>query len=68
MYLTSYVFKNIIKLNWTVLLHEDFEQELYNHDEAFQDEFLAHANLLQEFGPNLGRPTVDTLKGSAYPY
>ena len=66
MYLTSYVFKNIIKLNWTVLLHEDFEQELYNHDEALQDEFLAHANLLQEFRPNLGRPTVDTMKGSAY--
>jgi hypothetical protein len=66
MYLTSYVFKGIIKLNWTVLLHEDFEQELYNHDEALQDEFLAHANLLQEFRPNLGRPTVDTMKGSAY--
>ena len=67
MYLTSYVLKNIINLNWTVLLHDDFEQELCNLDEALQDELLAHANLLQEFGPNLGRPTVDTLKGSSYP-
>ena len=67
MYLTSYVFKNIINLNWTVLLHDDFEQELCNLDEALQEELLAHANLLQEFGPNLGRPTVDTLKGSSYP-
>jgi len=26
---------------------------------------LAHAKLLAEFGPNLGRPTVDTLKGTS---
>ena len=32
--------------------------------EAVQDELLAHARLLAEFGPSLGRPTVDTLKGS----
>jgi hypothetical protein len=31
-----------------------------------QDELLAHARLLAEFGPNLGRPTVDTLKGSQH--
>lgn len=34
--------------------------------ESLQDELLAHALLLREFGPNLGRPTVDTLKGSKY--
>ena len=27
---------------------------------------MAHAKLLAEFGPNLGRPTVDTLKGSQH--
>ena len=27
---------------------------------------LAHAKLLEEFRPNLGRPTVDTLKGSKH--
>lgn len=27
---------------------------------------LAHAMLLREFGPQLGRPTVDTLKGSKH--
>ncbi|MGB7989204.1 MAG: type II toxin-antitoxin system RelE/ParE family toxin [Candidatus Methylophosphatis roskildensis] len=31
-----------------------------------QDELLAHALLLREFGPNLGRPTVDGLKGSKH--
>ena len=35
--------------------------------EALQDELLAHAVLLSEFGPQLGRPTVDTLKGSTHP-
>jgi hypothetical protein len=35
-------------------------------DEELQDELLAHAKLLSELGPNLGRPTVDTLKGSRH--
>lgn len=34
--------------------------------EGLQDEILAHALMLQQFGPNLGRPTVDTLKGSQF--
>ena len=33
---------------------------------ALQDELFAHAKLLQEFGPHLGRPIVDTLKGSKH--
>lgn len=33
---------------------------------ALQDELRAHARLLQEFGPHMGRPTVDTLKGSKH--
>lgn len=35
-------------------------------DGMLQDELLAHARLLQEFGPHLGRPTVDTLKDSKH--
>jgi len=31
-----------------------------------QDEILAHGKLLEQFGPQLGRPRVDTLKGSHY--
>jgi hypothetical protein len=67
MHLTSYVFKGIIKMNWTILFHNDFDQELSKQDQLLQNELLAHATLLREFGPNLGRPTVDTLKGSSYP-
>jgi hypothetical protein len=64
--LTTYVFKDIISfMTWTVLLHDDFADELTALDEKLQDELLAHAKLLAEFGPNLGRPTVDTLKGTS---
>jgi hypothetical protein len=52
---------------WTVLFHEAFDLEFRELKEGVQDELLAHAKLLQEFGPQLGRPTVDTLKGSKHP-
>ena len=65
--LTPYVFKDIIQfMNWTVLLHDDFADELTALDQKLQDELLAHAKLLAEFGPNLERPTVDTLKGTSH--
>ena len=51
---------------WRVLFHDAFLAEFQAMDEALQDELLAHARLLQEFGPHLGRPTVDTLKGSKH--
>jgi len=51
---------------WTVLFCEEFQSEFLALPEELQDELLAHALLLQEFGPGLGRPTVDTLKGSRY--
>ena len=49
---------------WTVLFHNAFVLEFETLAEDLQDELLAHAKLLAEFGPHLGRPTVDTLKGS----
>jgi hypothetical protein len=51
---------------WSVLFHDDFDTEFAALSEDLQDELLAHAKLLEEFGPNLGRPTVDTLKGSRH--
>jgi len=52
--------------NWEVLLHDAFTEELEQLDEDLQDELFAHAKLLANYGPHLGRPTVDTLKGSSY--
>jgi hypothetical protein len=43
-----------------------FEVEFDALNEAVQDELLAHAKLLEQFGPQLGRPRVDTLKGARH--
>lgn len=51
---------------WTILFHDAFEAEFREMAQSLQDELLAHAVLLREFGPGLGRPTVDTLKGSRH--
>ena len=53
-------------MTWTVLFHDAFDAEFEGLGDELQDELLAHAKLLAEFGPNLGRPTVDTLKGSQH--
>jgi hypothetical protein len=53
-------------VTWTVLFHDAFDAEFEALGDELQDELLAHAKLLAEFGPNLGRPTVDTLKGSQH--
>jgi hypothetical protein len=53
-------------MTWNILFHDDFHAEFQAMDSALQDELLAHARLLQEFGPHLGRPSVDTLKGSKH--
>jgi hypothetical protein len=52
---------------WEVSFDDAFEQEFDGLSQAVQDELLAHAKLLEHFGPTLGRPTVDTLKGSRHP-
>lgn len=52
---------------WNILFHDDFAIEFEALEESLQDELLAHALLLKDFGPGLGRPTVDTLKGSKHP-
>ncbi|MGE3819083.1 MAG: type II toxin-antitoxin system RelE/ParE family toxin [Isosphaeraceae bacterium] len=52
---------------WTVLFDEEFAAWFETVAEGLQDEILVRARLLQEFGPNLGRPHVDTLKGSKSP-
>jgi hypothetical protein len=52
--------------SWEVILHGEFEPEFDALPEGVQDELLAHAKLLQQFGPQLGRPWADTLKGSRH--
>lgn len=51
-------------MSWNVLFDEEFDPEFDALPAAVQDEILAHARLLEQFGPTLGRPRVDTLNGS----
>ena len=53
-------------MNWAVEIGDEFDPEFDSLDEAVKIEILALARLLQEFGPQLGRPRVDTLKGSRH--
>lgn len=54
------------RVAWQVTFHSDFDAEFDELSQAVQDELLAHAKLLEQFGPQLGRPRVDTLKGSQH--
>lgn len=51
---------------WVVRLHPDFVAELKAIPMAAQTELLAQACVLERFGPQAGRPRVDTLKGSRH--
>ena len=51
---------------WDVVFHDQFAHEFEQLKVGVQDELLAHAVLLRDYGPGLGRPTVDTLKGSKH--
>lgn len=52
---------------WVVEFHEEFFAEFGLWDEALQDAVFSTLGKLRIFGPSLGRPSVDTLKGSDYP-
>ncbi|MGD9509187.1 MAG: type II toxin-antitoxin system RelE/ParE family toxin [Geminicoccaceae bacterium] len=51
---------------WRVEFHDEFEGEFRALDLVVQDELLAVAKLLSDYGPRLGRPHADTLKGSMH--
>jgi hypothetical protein len=53
-------------MRWQVVLHDEFSVEFEAFAEVVQDEILAHGRLLEAFGPELGRPRCDTLKGSRH--
>lgn len=52
---------------WTVEIGDEFEPEFNGLHEDVRTEILALSRLLQQFGPQLGRPRVDTLNGSRHP-
>ena len=52
---------------WEVIFHDEFFEEFGSYTETVQDAVLGLLGKLRVFGPLLGRPDVDTLKGSDYP-
>ena len=48
-------------------MHDDFAPECRHLHKDVQDELLANIELLEQFGPQLGRPRADTLNGSRNP-
>jgi hypothetical protein len=53
-------------MKWTVLFHDEFEPEFEALQRDVQDELFAEAGFVEMFGPETGRPHVDTLKDSHY--
>ena len=57
---------HIIRVSWVVEIGNEFKPEFFALQEDVRAEVLALARFLQQFGPQLGRPRVDTLKGSRH--
>src|SRR6202166_4450596 len=53
-------------VSWRVEIGDEFKLEFFALHEEVRVEILALTRLLQQFGPQLGRPRVDTLKGSRH--
>jgi hypothetical protein len=53
-------------MDWEIILDEEFAAWLMSLEVDIRNAILAHVGLLAERGPNLGRPYVDTLKGSKF--
>lgn len=53
-------------MEWQILFHEAFADELVGYNVAVVEALRAHLVPLRQFGPQLGRPFVDTLKGSKH--
>ncbi|MDX3911006.1 MAG: type II toxin-antitoxin system RelE/ParE family toxin [Sphingobium sp.] len=53
-------------MTWEVRLHSAFEDEVLTLERDVRVALFAAAKLLSDFGPQLGRPHADTLKGSRH--
>ena len=53
-------------MRWAVEIGDEFEPEFDALPEDVQAEILALSLVLEQFGPHLGRPRVDTLNGSRH--
>jgi hypothetical protein len=57
---------HIMIVKWAVEMADEFEPEFDALHEDVRMEILALSLILEQFGPRLGRPRVDTLNGSRH--
>jgi hypothetical protein len=57
----------IAQQEWQVNLHDEFLPEFRGFSASVRLQIYSLIEMLKVFGPKLGRPHVDTLKGSDYP-
>ena len=55
-----------MQMQWDVIFHDDFIPEYRELSESVQNMLVALTTIVREKGPLLGRPQVDTLKGSRH--
>jgi len=53
-------------MTWEAIFHDAFEDEFRTFEPFVQDALIVMVRLVADFGPQLGRPHVDTLKGSKH--
>ncbi|ANH05800.1 MULTISPECIES: type II toxin-antitoxin system RelE/ParE family toxin [Hyphomicrobiales] len=53
-------------MEWEVEFHPAFEAEVLTFERDVRVALIAAARLLSDYGPQLGRPHADTLKGSKH--
>jgi hypothetical protein len=51
---------------WEIIFHEKFEEWFFNESPDVQDSIAVVLDILEVQGASLGRPYVDTIKGSAF--
>ncbi|KHS78960.1 type II toxin-antitoxin system RelE/ParE family toxin [Pectobacterium brasiliense] len=56
----------VYRLAWEIVTRALFDTWFDEQTETVQEEILAHLAILEEDGPQLGRPQVDQIKGSKY--
>lgn len=67
MLLTAYATSVILMGNmWSVGLHPTFRAEFKALPVSVHDKLLSYAELIERFGPTLGRPWADSLNGSRH--
>ncbi|KEA51642.1 MULTISPECIES: type II toxin-antitoxin system RelE/ParE family toxin [Mangrovibacter] len=51
---------------WEIITTECFDEWFLGQEDALRESVYVAMGVLEKFGPKLGRPYVDTLKGSSF--